>query len=232
MSFNGSGTFTCNSAGQPVVYNTIATDTAFNALTADLATGLSTCITKNGQTTVTADIPFGGYKATGIAAATTTGDALSYGRAATVTTLAATGAVTGIAGFADTQFGFTCNFTFRGISNNDYIDVVATSNGVRLASGATSWAAISDERKKTPFAPFVNALNKVAEIKTGTGRYLTDDEAADRSFMSAQSVQAVLPQAVDEDADGFLMLRTTDVIPLLVAALKEAKARIEALEAR
>jgi hypothetical protein len=40
------------------VYNTVATDTAFNALTADLATGLSTCITKDGQTTATAIIPF------------------------------------------------------------------------------------------------------------------------------------------------------------------------------
>jgi hypothetical protein len=58
MSYNGSGTFNINSAGQPVVTGTTITSTAFNALTADLATGLSTAITKDGQTATTARIPF------------------------------------------------------------------------------------------------------------------------------------------------------------------------------
>ena len=58
MSYNGSGTFTINSTGQPVVAGTVITASAFNALTADLATGLTTAITKDGQTTTTARIPF------------------------------------------------------------------------------------------------------------------------------------------------------------------------------
>jgi hypothetical protein len=58
MSYNGSGTFQINSAGQPVVTGTVISSTAFNALTADLATGLSTAITKDGQTTTTARVPF------------------------------------------------------------------------------------------------------------------------------------------------------------------------------
>jgi hypothetical protein len=66
MSFNGSGTFVINSAGQPVVTGTVISSTAFNALTADLATGLSTTITKNGQTTPTANLPMGGFKLTGM----------------------------------------------------------------------------------------------------------------------------------------------------------------------
>lgn len=82
MSFNGSGTFQINSAGQPVVTATVISSTVFNALTADLATGLSTCITKDGQTATTARIPF----ASGInstlatdATNTTTGSILSSG---------------------------------------------------------------------------------------------------------------------------------------------------------
>ena len=59
MSYNGSGTFQINSAGQPVVANTVISATVFNALTADLATGLTTCLTKDGQTTPTANIPLG-----------------------------------------------------------------------------------------------------------------------------------------------------------------------------
>jgi len=66
MSFNGSGTFLINTAGQPVVAGTVISSTAFNALTADLATGLSTVITKDGQTTVTANIPMSTYKFTGL----------------------------------------------------------------------------------------------------------------------------------------------------------------------
>lgn len=77
MSFNGSGVFVVNSAGQPVVSNTLITAAAFNAFTADVATGLSTCITKDGQTTVTANIPFSGFKLTGIGAATARTDAAS-----------------------------------------------------------------------------------------------------------------------------------------------------------
>lgn len=94
MSYNGSGTFQINSTGQPVVTGTTISSTVFNAFTADIATGLTNCITKDGQQTVTANIPIGGFKLTGIGVATTTGDALSYGRAGNLTTLTLTGALT------------------------------------------------------------------------------------------------------------------------------------------
>jgi hypothetical protein len=58
MSYNGSGTFNINTTGQPVVAGTVITASVFNALTADLATGLTTAITKDGQTTTTARITF------------------------------------------------------------------------------------------------------------------------------------------------------------------------------
>jgi hypothetical protein len=58
MSYNGSGTFNINTTGQPVVAGTIISAATFNALTADLATGLTTALTKDGQTTATARIPF------------------------------------------------------------------------------------------------------------------------------------------------------------------------------
>lgn len=66
MSFNGAGVFSINSAGQPVVDGTTIDASVFNALTTDLASGLSTCLTKDGQQTVTANIPMAGYKFTGM----------------------------------------------------------------------------------------------------------------------------------------------------------------------
>lgn len=108
------------------------------------------------------------------------------------------------------------------------------STGVRLANGATSWSSLSDERQKTSLTPIEDGLSKVAGLRAVTGRYLTDDPDKSRSFLIAQDVQAVLPEAVlvEDNEDQTLSLRYTEVIPLLVAALKESKERIESLEAR
>jgi hypothetical protein len=76
MSYNGTGTFLINTAGQPVVASTVISATTFNLLTADLANGLTNVITKDGQTTVTANIPMSNFKITGLGAATTANDAV------------------------------------------------------------------------------------------------------------------------------------------------------------
>ena len=70
MSYNGSGTFQINTSGQPVVTGTTITSTAFNLLTADLGVGLTTALTKDGQTTPTATLPMGTYRHTGVGDAT------------------------------------------------------------------------------------------------------------------------------------------------------------------
>lgn len=57
MSFSG-GVFSINTAGQPVVDGTVISASVFNALTADLATGLSTCVLKDGTQITTAVVPF------------------------------------------------------------------------------------------------------------------------------------------------------------------------------
>ena len=110
----------------------------------------------------------------------------------------------------------------------------ASSVGVSLTSGATAWAAQSDERFKTSLVPITNGLSKVSTLRAVTGRYVSDDQDISRSFLIAQDVQAVLPEAVSEsdDEDRTLALRYQEVIPLLVAALKESKEQIEALTAR
>ena len=108
------------------------------------------------------------------------------------------------------------------------------TGGVVLVGSATSWSAVSDERLKTELKPIENAAAKVASLRAGTGRYLTDDESVSRVFLIAQDVQAVLPEAVDvsEDEQLTLMLRYTDTVPLLVAAIQEQQAIITALTAR
>jgi hypothetical protein len=110
------------------------------------------------------------------------------------------------------------------------IQVVATSGGVELTNTATSWASISDERQKDIIETIGNAVAKVGSLRSVIGKYKTDSEGTRRSFLIAQDVQSVLPEAVGGE-EGKLTVRYTEVIPLLVAAIKELTARVEALEA-
>lgn len=87
MPFNGSGTFTLVS-GNPVVNNTVGNSTVHNNTNSDIATGLSNTLTKDGQSTPTANIPFGGYEATNL------GDGTALTSAATVKQLQNNGAIT------------------------------------------------------------------------------------------------------------------------------------------
>ena len=111
------------------------------------------------------------------------------------------------------------------------VKVVAATNGVELTSGATSWTAISDERKKDIIEPITNAAQKVSTLRSVIGKYKTDSEGTRRSFLIAQDVQAVLPEAVDASDENELGLRYTETIPLLVAAIQEQQEQIEQLKA-
>lgn len=77
MAFNGSGVFTLVS-GNPVITGTTISSTWANNTLSDIATGLSTTITKDGQSTPTANIPMGGFKFTGLGAGTATGNSLRF----------------------------------------------------------------------------------------------------------------------------------------------------------
>ena len=116
------------------------------------------------------------------------------------------------------------------LANNQAYVISGGSGGVTLASAATAWAAVSDETLKTDLALIQSGAEKVASLRAVTGRYKTDAESMSRSFLIAQDVQKVLPEAVSTDADGTLSLRYTEVIPLMVAAIQELTTRLAALE--
>ena len=53
-------------AGNPVTTNTAISSSVHNTTLSEIATGLSTAITKDGQTTVTANLPMASYRHTGV----------------------------------------------------------------------------------------------------------------------------------------------------------------------
>jgi hypothetical protein len=119
------------------------------------------------------------------------------------------------------------------------VQVVANSNGVQLTHDATAWSSASDVRLKTVVSGFTDALADVAKLEAIKFTWKNDNFGKVCVGLTAQSVQSVLPEAVDEfvktEEDGsptYLSVRYTDVIPLLTAAIQEQQAIIEALEAR
>ena len=162
MSFNGTGIFQINTPGQPVVAGTTITSTAFNALTTDLATGLTNCLTKDGQSTPTANIKMGSYKLTGLGVATTAGDALSFGNNATIATLVLTTAL-------GAAYGGT-GLTAPGTAGN-----VLTSNGAggwtsSPASLTTFSGGTTGFTPNTPTSGAVVLAGTLAPTNGGTGQ--------------------------------------------------------------
>jgi hypothetical protein len=107
MPYNGSGTFTPYTPGNPVTTGTTISSSWANNSFTDFATGLSTAITKDAQTTTTARIPFaagasmGSQTITAVAAGTATTHAatvgqLQSGAITTIGTIAGTNTITAV----------------------------------------------------------------------------------------------------------------------------------------
>lgn len=75
MSRNGSGTYSLP-AGNPVSAGTTITDTWANTTLSDIASALTSSLSKDGQTTPTGNLPMGGYKLTGLGAHTALTDSV------------------------------------------------------------------------------------------------------------------------------------------------------------
>ena len=110
-----------------------------------------------------------------------------------------------------------------------------TANGVELTSGATSWGATSDERKKDIKSNLENALKKLLSWRTVYFNYKNDEQdTPQRIGLIAQDVQATLPEAVSvkEDEIGTLQLRYSETIPVLVKAIQEQQTIIESQQSQ
>jgi hypothetical protein len=112
--------------------------------------------------------------------------------------------------------------------NGNFVVFNDAAAGTYTTYGGTSWTSSSDERLKENLVPITDALNKINTLRSVTGNFIADETKKSRSFLIAQDVQKVLPEAVDDYNPESLGLQYSDIIPLLVAGIKELKAEFDA----
>ena len=154
MPFNGMGTFVrvyswVTDAANGVLVSSSRMDTD----TDDIADGLSTCVTRDGQSPWTANLPAGGYKITGLGDGASGTDSVTYAQV------------------------FTSANTFTGLKT---FSGGLTATGVVTMSGASSvtvpTATAGDDSTKAASTAFVNAVAMSAALPAQTsnaGNFVT-----------------------------------------------------------
>jgi hypothetical protein len=97
---------------------------------------------------------------------------------------------------------------------------------------ATIHHSSSDKRLKTDIQPIPDALVKISQINGVT--YLRTDtpETVRHTGVIAQEVEAILPEVVATGLDGYKVVAYGNMIGLLVEAIKELKAEVDALKGK
>jgi hypothetical protein len=103
------------------------------------------------------------------------------------------------------------------------------SGGVSLGNNSTSWASASDETLKDIKENIKNANEILDSLRTVKFTFKDDEKQQVKLGLIAQDLEKVLPEVVDKNLDETLMVRYTDIIPVLVAALKEQQNQINEL---
>lgn len=104
-------------------------------------------------------------------------------------------------------------------------------------AGTSAYVNLSDKRHKKDILPIENALNKILALNGVTFNW--DKESTDMNLddnnhigLIAQDVEKIIPQAVvtAEDENKTKSVAYTDLVPVLIEAIKELKAEIEILK--
>ena len=93
---------------------------------------------------------------------------------------------------------------------------------------AGTFNTTSDERAKEGITPITGALDKVQQLGGYSFTLKQTDEKS--SGVIAQEVQKVMPELVQEDAEGLLSVQYGNMVGLLIEAIKEQQTQIDELK--
>jgi hypothetical protein len=238
----GVGTITAGT-WQGNAISTTYTDAKVTSATAVASTGINvSSITTTGAATHT-------ITNTGVTSAVA-GTGISVSGSTGAVTFTNTGVTSAVAGTGVSVSGGTGAVTFSigqavGTGANFQINSLGVNTGASGTAGeirATNniTAFYSDERLKTKTGDIENALDKVCQIETmlyhanETAVALGYDASIPEVGVTAQSVQKVQPEiVVPAPIDNkYLTVRYEKLVPLLIEAIKELKAEVDALKGK
>jgi hypothetical protein len=110
-------------------------------------------------------------------------------------------------------------------------------NGSAAKPGGGSWSNFSDVRLKKLYGSYERGLSEVDKLSPVRYSYREDNELglpSEKEYVGviSQEVEAVIPEAVDKNENGYLMINNDPIIWAMVNALKELKAENETLKQR
>jgi hypothetical protein len=143
-------------------------------------------------------------------------------------------------GVAGTRAGIACiqNST-AAVAAIGFANPNGTVGSISTSGTSTTYATSSDYRLKENVVPMAGAADRLAQIPVHRFNFIADPDTTVDGFL-AHEVQAFVPEAVtgEKDAvdkDGKPVYQGIDqskLVPLLTAALQEARTKIETLEAQ
>jgi hypothetical protein len=126
------------------------------------------------------------------------------------------------------------NHYFRNLSATTVGRIDSSGNAI-FSGNVTAYGSPSDRRLKENIQPIKDALATVLRLsgctfdwKEGTDEFKMVGLRADTGFI-ADEVRDVIPSFVREDENGYLSLRDRGFAALLVEAIKELSAKVDAL---
>jgi len=124
-----------------------------------------------------------------------------------------------------------------GIGTNDPGFFKLAVNGEAAKVGGGSWASYSDARLKDIGERYENGLEEITKIDPVKYRYKEDNALglpSDGEYVGliAQEVQEVIPEAVEQNKQGYLMVNEGPINYAMLNAIKELSAEIKRLKKR
>lgn len=116
------------------------------------------------------------------------------------------------------------------------LKMILDHNGDLKATGDVTAFHSSDRRLKTEIQTISGALDRVSALDGVTYKWnelaIGKDQTQTRAGVIAQQIAEVLPEAVETKDSGYLGVDYTQIVPLLIEAVKELRAEVEALKNR
>jgi hypothetical protein len=107
-----------------------------------------------------------------------------------------------------------------------------TVNGTAGKPGGGSWDVFSDERLKNIKSNFYRGLQAIMQLQPIRYQYKANNPFSLKSDVehigfSAQAVQKIIPEAVTQNSEGYLMINNDPILWTMMNAIKEQQAEIE-----